>query len=96
MTEIELKFEEAKSLTDVFNLMRQLRADGFNSTEVNNAAAKRKRAIIVNSRGNFTSKLVKVVPPLDNNDGVPLSGFKVSVAHFKDNTIVLKGDTVEL
>lgn len=96
MTEIELKFEEAKSLTDVFNLMRQLRAEGFNATEVNTVAAKRKRDIIVNSRGAFTSKLVKVIPPLDNNDGIPLAGFNVSVVHFNDNTIVLKEGVVEI
>lgn len=94
--EIAKEFEKATTLTEVFNIMRQLRAEGYNATEVNAAANKRKKELIIGGREPKVSKINKIVPPTEKDKGVQFMSLMTTVLHPTDNITVVSENSIEI
>lgn len=94
--EIDVEFKEAKTITEVFNIMRQLRAEGYNATEVNAAANRRKKELIVGGREPKVSKIKKIVPPTEKDKGTQFMSLITTVLHPQDNITVVTENSIEI
>ena len=93
--DIAEKFKQCTTITEVFTMMRYLRGEGYNDTEVNQAANKRKKELITCNSARPT-KLKKLIPPADPNNGVQFASFNVKIKHLHDNTINIVEDGFEI
>lgn len=93
--DIEKKFAEVRTLQELHVLMRQLKEDGCNTSEVNMYASRRRKEII--TEGNKTvSKLKKIVPSVGKDVGTQFAAFKVRPKHIADNIINIDGEVIEI
>ena len=93
--DIEKKFSEVKTLQELHVLMRQLKEDGCNASEVNMYASKRRKEII--TEGNkAVSKLKKIVPLVGKDVGTQFASFNIRPKHVADNIINIDGEVIEI
>lgn len=92
---IEEQFKNVKSVQELHMLMRQLKAEGCNATEVNMYASKRRKELLMlnNKR---VSKLKKVIPPITKDAGVQFVSFNVSPKHVNNNVINIQKEVIEI
>ena len=93
--DIEERFKEAKTITEVFNVMRELRNDGYELTEVNAAANKRKKELLAGD-GARPNKIKKIVVPSDNEKGGKYTCFGIAFNHFNDNSFSTVGNNIDI
>jgi hypothetical protein len=95
MMDIEKKFAEVKTLQELHVLMRQLKEDGCNASEVNMYASKRRKEIITGGN-KAVSKLKKIIPSVGKDVGTQFAAFKVRPKHVTDNVIDIDGEVIEI
>lgn len=80
------EFEKAKTLTDVFKIAKELKAQGKDEVEVNKLASERKRELIRNNTSN-EGLLEKKLYVNKNRINNKFTAFAFSPNDMKSNTI---------
>lgn len=73
------RFESANTLTDVYMIARQLKAEGVDSLTVNDLVSKAKKALVSKSSGVRRIKRIPVTQ--DEVPTIPITQFFIEIEH---------------
>ena len=86
-------FQNAKSIIDIYALVKKLRLEGIeNMSEVNQLASRRKRKLI--EEGNEIKLLNKVIPKANPGNRTKVSNFPIQVQRLSSGSIKITEEGV--
>lgn len=84
------RFNECKTLTEIYTVARTLKAEGVPDVEVNSLIQQAKKIVV--SRSGSINRIQRIPISTAGIEGTPISQFPLSVEHINDPVIEIKVD----